>query len=80
MRKKANKAQNAVIEIEEAVQEMYECLSRIEQALKPFPSTYERARTYWLAHIDGALENRGGWCGGSFIDLNETLSELMEDI
>jgi hypothetical protein len=36
------------------------------------------AERYWLAHIDGALFNRSGVLGGSFITAADTLEELEE--
>ena len=32
-----------------------------------------------MAHIDGALLNRKGWLGGSFISLGDTLARLEEE-
>jgi len=43
------------------------------------PEELERAEVYWMAHIDGALLNRKGWLGGSFISLGDTLARLEEE-
>lgn len=79
MNEDQEKRDEAVREIEDAVEAIYEALDQIKQALKPFPGAYERARSYWMAHIDGALLNRHGWLGGSFISAESTLDELRRD-
>ncbi len=46
------------------------------------PNAYRAAEGYWLAHIDGALENRGQWLGVSLISYIDTigaLEEMMEE-
>ena len=45
---------------------------------KVAPEELERAEVYWLAHIDGALENRDQWLGGSFIKYIDTIYALSE--
>jgi hypothetical protein len=64
--------------IREQTDIIYEALDGIKRVLKEFPGAYERAERYWLAHIDGALENRGGWLGGSMISAEDTIRELEE--
>jgi len=68
--------------IEEDVEEIYDRLASIEQAIEELGesgrSIKERAESYWMAHIDGALLNRGGWLGGSFVSLNDTVQEIEE--
>ena len=64
-------------EIENLVEEIYEKLDEIRELLKQVGGGLaDRAEMYWLAHIDGALENRGFHLGGSFISLKDTLEEL----
>ena len=46
--------------------------------LKEVSQELERAKLYWMAHIDGALLSRQGWLGGSFISLEDTLEALEE--
>jgi len=43
------------------------------------PEELERAKLYWMAHIDGALLSHQGWLGGSFISLEDTLEALEEE-
>lgn len=69
---------DSAYELEDAIDEIYEQLDRIKRELQKFPAIYERARSYWLAHIDGALLNREGWLGGSFISAASTLEDLQE--
>lgn len=40
---------------------------------------YERARAYWLAHIEMALTKEHGYLGGSMVTFSDTLRELRED-
>jgi hypothetical protein len=42
------------------------------------PEELKRAKSYWLAHIDGALENRGNWLGGSTVSYIDTILALEE--
>lgn len=67
---------DAAYDVEDAIDAIYVEMDRIQRALRQFPDVYERARRYWMAHIDGALLNRGGWLGGSFITAESTLNEL----
>ena len=59
--------------------EIYDTLEEMEAILEEAaPEEFERARAYWMAHIDGALLNRKGW-RGSFISLEDTLTALEEE-
>jgi len=65
-------------EIEYLIEEIYERLDCIRELLwEVDDSLANRAESYWLAHIDGALFNRSG-VGGSFITAADTLEELEE--
>ena len=65
-------------EIECLIEEIYERLDCIRELLWEVDgSLANRAESYWLAHIDGALLNRSG-VGGSFITAADTLEELKE--
>ena len=69
----------AIERLEELKETIYEALNEMEEILREVaPSEYRRAERYWLAHIDGALENRGGWLGGSFISFADTLTAIEE--
>jgi len=65
-------------EIEYLIEEIYERLDCIRELLwEVDDSLANRAESYWLAHIDGALLNRSG-VGGSLITAADTLEELEE--
>jgi len=65
--------------LREIAYEIYDRLEEMEYILRGVaPEEFETARVYWMAHIDGALLNRNGWMGGSFISLEDTLAALEE--
>ena len=57
-------------EIGQLVQEAKDIITNIA------PSEYERARSYWAAHIEGALSKNYGWLGGSFVDMDSSLETI----
>ena len=62
--------------LEEIVDEIYDKLEEMEDILREVaPEELTRVRTYWMAHIDGALLNRNG-VGRSLINLEDTLTNL----
>lgn len=70
-------------EIEENIEAIYEALDNIERLLRmgvtdEVAGIYDRAKSYWLAHVDSALLNRGGYLGGSMISAADTLQELED--
>jgi len=66
--------------LRELAYEIYDQLGEMKDILREVaPEELERARVYWMAHIDGALLNREGWMGGSLISLEDTLTNLEED-
>ena len=70
----------AVWRLEEIAYEIYDKLDEVKAILEEAaPEELERAELYWMAHIDGALLNRKGWLGGSFVSLQDTLTALEED-
>ena len=72
----------AIERLEELKETIYEAMYEMEDILREVaPEELERAEAYWMAHIDGALENRGQWLGGStisYIDTIVALEEMME--
>ena len=71
----------AARKLEELAHEIYDTLEEMEAILEEVaPEEFERARLYWMAHLDGALLNLKGWMGGSFISLEDTLTSLEEGI
>ena len=79
---KKTEIREAIERLEELKETIYEALNEMEEILREVaPDEYETAERYWLAHIDGALENRGLWLGESlvsYIDTIEALEEMME--
>lgn len=70
----------AARKLRELAYEIYDTLDEMEDILREVaPEELERARVYWMAHIDGALLNLKGWMGGSFISLGDTLIDLEEE-
>ena len=70
----------AIWRLEELAEEIYEKLEEMKDILKEVaPEELERAKVYWMAHIDGALLNQEGWLGGSFVSLQDTLEALEEE-
>ncbi len=72
----------AIERLEELKETIYEALDEMKDILREVaPGELERAEVYWLAHIDGALENRDQWLGKSLISYIDTiyaLEEMME--
>jgi len=67
----------AIDRLEELKDQIYEALKEMEKILSEIaPEEHETAKYYWIARIDGALENRGGWLGGSFISFVDTLDVI----
>lgn len=70
----------AAKELRALAYEIYDTLSEMEDILREVaPEELERAETYWMAHIDGALLSLKEWMGGSFISLADTLAILEEE-
>ena len=71
----------AIERLEELKETIYEAMDEMEEVLREVaPEVYAMSKSYWLAHIDGALENRGQWLGEaslvSYIDTILALEEL----
>lgn len=63
-------------EIQGEIQELlYEAKDLIRENAKN-STTYERARIYWIAHIEGALSKNSEWLGGSMFTMEDTIIEL----
>jgi len=82
MKMRKTEIREAIERLEELKETIYEALDEIKDVLREVaPEELERAEVYWLAHIDGALENRGRWLGKSLISYTDTiyaLEEMME--
>lgn len=69
----------AVDRLRELADQIYEALYEMEEILQEVaPNQLQMAKSYWLAHIDGALENRHGHIGKSFISFEDTVRSLEE--
>jgi len=71
----------AIERLEELKETIYEALNEMGEILREVaPDVYAMSKSYWMAHIDGALENRGNWLGEaslvSYIDTILALEEL----
>lgn len=67
------------------IERLYEIKDEIKElvyeARDLFPRnslTYERARSYWIAHILGALDDENDYLGGSMFTMKETIEELED--
>jgi hypothetical protein len=70
----------AALRLEELAEDIYDKLEKIREVLMDTNErVYEQADAYWLAHIDGALLNKGGYLGGSMVSLKDTLLRLEEE-
>lgn len=70
--------QEAIDALREAANEIYERMGDIRDVLLEVdPRELDRAEAYWMAHIDGALENRQGVLGGSFVSLEDTIRVIQ---
>ena len=68
---------DAAYEIEELAEGMYELLEQMKNILQEVaPEELYQAENYWMSHIDGALFNRTGLMGGSFVSAQDTLNSL----
>lgn len=76
-----NKRKQLALELEDLRDQMWELA---EQALdlirRDAPEEHNRARSYWYAHLLGALDKeQSGFLGGSFIDMTETIRTIREE-
>ena len=66
--------------LKEIAYEIYDKLDEMKDILREAaPEELERAEIYWMADINGALLNRKGWLGGSYVKLKDTLAALEEE-
>ena len=77
---KKTEIREAIERLEELKETIYEAFDEMKEILREVaPHEYEAAERYWLAYIDGSLENRGYyWLGRSFINYNDTIEALEE--
>lgn len=66
-----------IIEFEELIVQLTECLDEAEQILQRAGGiTRDRAESYWLAHMRIAIGGEHGYLAGSMCSMNDTLEEL----
>lgn len=41
--------------------------------------TYQRAKSYWLPHIETAIQKEHGYLGGSIFTMEDTIKALKEE-
>jgi hypothetical protein len=72
----------ALDRLKEIQGEMLELLDEADRILRhDFKGMiYERAKSYWLAHVKMALTKDHGYLGGSMCDFEDTLKEAEEDL
>ena len=72
----------AIERLEELKETIYEALNEMEEILRETaPNVYAMSKSYWLAHIDEALENRDQWLGlgeASLVSYNDAILALEE--
>jgi len=69
----------AIERLEELKEAIYEALDEMEDILREVaPDVYAMSKSYWLAHVDAALENKGNWLGGSVVSYIDTILALEE--
>ncbi|MHC4464217.1 MAG: hypothetical protein ACYS30_22735 [Planctomycetota bacterium] len=69
------------IRLEEIQNEMLELLREAKSLIRRSGDsrTFERARSYWLAHVEMALTKEHGYMGGSMVTMQDTIEELSEE-
>ena len=64
----------------EEANNIYESVEKMKSIIKAVaPDELNRAESYWMGHLDGALENRNGYIGKSFISFEDTVKAIEED-
>ena len=71
----------ALDRLKEIRDEMLELLDEADRILRhDFGGLiYDRAKSYWLAHVKMALTKEHGYLGSSMCDFEDTISEIEED-
>jgi len=79
MTDKVTEIREAINRLEELKDSIYEALNEMEEVLRGVaPEVYAMSKSYWLPLIDGALENRGNWLGGSTVSYIDAILALEE--
>jgi len=79
MTDKVTEIREAIKRLDELKEALYEVLNEMEEVLRGVaPEVYAMSKSYWLPLIDGALENRGNWLGGSTVSYIDAILALEE--
>ena len=65
-------------DLEAIMQEMLTLVDSARQLVRG-TSEKERARSYWLAHIETALHKNYMFLGGSMVTMTDTIATLMDE-
>ncbi len=65
--------------LEEIKNKILELLDESRQIIKDYPFPYERAKAYWLAHIECALSKDCAYVGSSMVTMEDTINEIIID-
>ena len=63
----------------EAIKENIFMLLEASRGLLRGTSEQDRARSYWLAHIECALHSEHMYLGGSMVTMSDTIAALLDD-
>ena len=73
----------AISQLEDSREKIEGALDEIEEVIKEFmgprSSALERAKTYWLSHVKGAIRKRSMVAGGSFLTMDDTIDEIRKE-
>lgn len=67
-----------LIEIKDEIKTLLEEAKQIIRYKSSNSITWERARSYWYAHIMMALDKEHDYLGGSMFTMEDTINELEE--
>ena len=82
MTEEEQEIQSIAIELEEKYSDLLDLMGDIKELVEGIPVSFirERARSYWLAHIEMALNDDHNWVGGSMATIEGTIDELKEEV
>jgi hypothetical protein len=72
--------ESLIDELEEAFEQAEQLIGKLEHIVRRLPpGPRERAKAYWLAHIQSAVDSDGHGYGNMTTDIKSTLKELGRD-
>jgi len=70
-----------VFRLEEIKDEIKELLKEAEKIVEEAGGlTHDRAISYWIPHVEGALDEDHCWLGGSMVTMEDTIQELRDEL